>query len=178
MNAISAVFFITVFLAMLTVVRSQPIINSQTTQSVQATVIPELEVIPGLEYLTSDPSSHGDYYKMFNPIKHGLLPIFWRYFVCLLFFYIYHLMTTRLENASVHASKISIYWLLKFKNFNKINSVLIFYLLCLVVSFPFFVIAIWHFTSKYYASKVDGKAADCVIEHVSRPRVTPWSVLF
>ena len=76
MNAISAVFFITVFLAMLTVVRSQPIINSQTTQSIQATVIPELEVIPGLEYLTADPGSHGDYYKMFNPIKHGLLPIF------------------------------------------------------------------------------------------------------
>ena len=76
MNAISAVFFIAVFLAMLTVVRSQPIINSQTTQSVQATVIPELEVIPGLEYLTADTRSHGDYYKMFNPIKHGLLPIF------------------------------------------------------------------------------------------------------
>ena len=87
MNVISAVFFIAVFLAMLTAVRSQPIINSQTTQSTQATVIPELEVIPGLEYLTADTSSHGDYYKMFNPIKHGLLPIFWRFFVCLLFLF-------------------------------------------------------------------------------------------
>ena len=76
MNAISAVLFITVFLAVITVVRSQPIVASQSTQPIQTTVIPELEVIPGLEYLTAEPSSHSHYYKMFNPIKHGLLPIF------------------------------------------------------------------------------------------------------
>ncbi len=73
MNVFLAALSISVFMFMCTLVNSQPIDISHSTQATHPIVVPELEVIPGLEFLTSgNPNS----YRMFNPIKAGLMPIF------------------------------------------------------------------------------------------------------
>ena len=74
MNVFLSALSISVFFMFIcTLVNGQPIANSHSTQITHEIVVPELEVIPGLEFLTAE-NPHT--YRMFNPIKAGLMPIF------------------------------------------------------------------------------------------------------